>query len=83
MLPRLIDLINDLLDLIAVASELEEVWTFIIDIQNAFHLLPIMASEKRFFCTASGDSFQLYHAMLFGPKRHLPHGAAASHSFQG
>jgi hypothetical protein len=68
ILPRVIDLVNDILDLLQDASDDEEVWVLVIDIQNAFHLLPLMDSEKRFFCTEVDGQFQLYHAMLFGPK---------------
>ena len=68
ILPRLIDLVNDILDLIAASSNDEEVWIFIIDIQNAFHLLPLRNDERRYFCTSAYNKLQLYLVMLFGPK---------------
>ena len=68
ILPRLIDLINDILDLLMEKECDEEVWLFIIDIKSAFHLLPLKDSEKQFFCTSVDNKFQLYHVMLFGPK---------------
>jgi len=68
ILPRVIDLVNDLLDLSTLVEPAEDVWVFIIDIKNAFHLLPLIANEKRYFCTAAFGKFQSYEVVLFGPK---------------
>ena len=68
ILPRLIDLVNDTVDLMTAAGEGEEVWIFIMDVKNAFHLLPLRPDERRYFCTSAFGKLQLYLVMLFGPK---------------
>jgi len=68
ILPRIIDLVNDSLDLMANKNDTDELHYFIIDIANAFHLLPLMEKEQKYFCTYTFGKYQVYTVMLFGPK---------------
>ena len=68
VLPRIIDLVNDIIDLLLAASQDEQVTIMILDICNAFHLLPLHPTERKYFTTCFGDKVQEYMSMVFGPK---------------
>jgi hypothetical protein len=68
VLPRVIDLVNDVVDLLLECKSGETVVMMILDVANAFHLIPVHPDEAKFLTTSFDGKVQEYSCMVFGPK---------------
>jgi hypothetical protein len=68
VLPRVLDLINDIVDLLLLKRDNEEIIVMVLDFCNAFHLLPLHPEEQKYFTTCIGGKVQHYFSLVFGPK---------------
>ena len=66
ILPKLYDLIEDILDLLRSATPGEEVYVLGADIEDAFHQIPLRRNERRFTAASISGWFFAFTVLVFG-----------------
>ncbi len=66
ILPRLQDVVEDILYLLNLCEEGESVWLMVVDITDAFHLIPLQPDERRFTAAEFQGRFYAFSVLVFG-----------------
>ena len=66
VLPRLTDLAQDVVDLSRLGDGTHSVWLFGSDVSDAFHQIPLNASEQRFTVAQFQGKFYVFKVLVFG-----------------
>jgi hypothetical protein len=68
LLPTVLDATNDILDLAEQAQEGESIDMLVLDVSDAFHIVPLHPLERKYVCTQHEGKYQEYLCLVFGPK---------------